>query len=368
MGFSPDTRVPSFTPAPESGFSRKRVTSDARVESRQNTVRMFTSNRALDVRTETDRRGGIATRQQLIAAGLSGYDITAAVRNGIVRRVRQARYATSRATEASLAAVRVGGMLAGLSAARSYGLWSGFDSRVHISVGRNASRLRTNIPPRFSNPAQPLTPDTANDQIVLHWLRDGSTPELGPECWRVPVERALRQVVRWSDEETAIACLDTARTLFGYETGDYSVLFSDAPARDRLVASRSRPGSESGPESLVRQRLDALGVPYRQQVTMSGIGRVDFGLIGTTIVIEVDSRQFHDHDVAFERDRWRDGELGARGYVDLRLSYARVTADWPWCERMILGALAQHHLGRRVLDSGSSRPGKAVFRKLPAII
>ncbi|MET0992032.1 MAG: type IV toxin-antitoxin system AbiEi family antitoxin domain-containing protein [Lacisediminihabitans sp.] len=328
---------------------------------------MFTPNRALDVRTEIDRRGGIATRQQLIAAGLSGYDVTAAVRNGIVRRVRQARYATSRATAAALVAVRVGGMLAGLSAARSHGLWSGFDDRVHISVGSNASRLRTNVSPRYSNPSQPLTPDTTTDEVVLHWLRGSTTPELGPECWRVPIDQALRQVVRWSDQETAIACLDTARTVFGYETGDYTILFGDAPARDRIVASQSRSGSESGPESLVRQRLDALGIPYRQQVAVAGIGRVDFGLIGTTIVIEVDSRQFHDHDVAFERDRWRDGELGARGYTDLRLTYKRVTRDWPWCERMILGALAQHHLGRRVPNSGPSSPAMGAFKTPPSI-
>jgi len=307
---------------------------------------MFTPDRVLNVRTEIDRRGGIATRQQLIAAGVSGYDVTAAVRNGSVRRVRQARYATKAATEPALVAVRVGGMLAGLSAARSYGLWSGFDHRVHISVGSHSSRLRTNISPRFSNPTKPLTPDTATDEIVLHWLRGGATPELGPECWRVTVERALRQVVRWSDEETAVACLDTAQTLFGYGTGDLSTMFRDAPARDRVMVSRSQSGSDSGPESLVRQRLDGLRIPYRQQVAMAGIGRVDFGLIGTTIVIEVDSREFHDHDRAFERDRWRDGELGARGYTDLRLSYMRVTTDWPWCERMILGALAQYELPR----------------------
>jgi len=327
---------------------------------------MSTPNRALQVRTEIDRRGGIATRQQLIAAGVSGYDVTAAVRNGMVRRIRQARYATTLATEPALVAVRVGGMLAGLSAARSYGLWSGFDHRVHISVGNNSSRLRTNIPPRFSSAAQPLSPDIASDEIVLHWLRGGATPE-GPECWRVPIERSLRQVVRWSDEETAIACLDTARTAFHYDSDDYAVLFGDAPARDRVVASRSRAGSESGPESLVRQRLDALGVAYRQQVAMAGIGRVDFGLVGTTIVIEVDSRRFHDHDVAFERDRWRDGELGARGYTDLRLSYQRVTLDWPWCERMILAAIAQHRLGRHLPYSGPSNPHKAVFRTPPDI-
>src|SRR5690554_6993379 len=103
----------------------------------------------VDPLTATNRLGGIATRQQLVAAGCSGYDLTRAVRRGVLRRLRQARYASSIALPDAMVAARVGGMLAGPSAARTFGLWAGFATRVHISVGQNSSRLRTNVPPSF---------------------------------------------------------------------------------------------------------------------------------------------------------------------------------------------------------------------------
>ncbi len=294
----------------------------------------------MDIPHTVDLLGGIATRQQLIAAGCSGYDITIAVRRGVITRIRQARYATSSASADAVAATRVGGMLAGPSAARSYGLWSGFDTRLHVSVGRNSSRLRTNVAPSFRRPSRPLTPDTSPRRIVVHWLAGGAVPELGPECWRVAPDTCLRQMVSWSDRETAVACLDTALTVFNLDRVRIQRMFMTASAAERVLASRCRRGSDSGTESLVRQRLTAMGIAHRQQVAIPGVGRVDFALRGTRIVIEVDSRAYHSDPVSFERDRWRDGELVARGFTVIRLSYERATSDWPWCRRVILAALA----------------------------
>src|SRR5690554_7481355 len=138
----------------------------------------------VDPLTATNRLGGIATRQQLVAAGCSGYDLTRAVRRGVLRRLRQARYASSIALPDAVVAVRVGGMLAGPSAAKTFGLWSGFDTRVHVSVGQNSSRLRTNVPPSFKTIV--ISVDLMRRRVCLHWLKGGATPELGPECWRVP--------------------------------------------------------------------------------------------------------------------------------------------------------------------------------------
>ena len=284
--------------------------------------------------------GCVATRQQLIAQGYSGYDLTCAVRLGLIRRVRQARYATPDAPFDAVAATRIGGMLAGPSAANSYGLWHGFDTRLHVSVGENSSRLRTNVAPSFRMPGQGLTPDTSKRAAVVHWLVDGAVPELGPECWRVPWPVCLRQVAEWCDRETAIACLDTALTEYRLSRTDLFGIFSGAPASGRLLAGECCPGSDSGPESLVRQRLTALGIRVRQQIQIHGVGRVDMGIVGTRIILEIDSGRYHDNDDAFERDRWRTAELVARGYVVIRLSYSRVTTDWAWCLRMIFGAMA----------------------------
>jgi very-short-patch-repair endonuclease len=295
--------------------------------------------RMTDLAHAIDALGGIATRQQLLAIGFAGTDLTRAVRSGRIRRVRQARYASPMAHPDRVAAARVGGMLAGPSAAGTYGLWDGTDPRLHISVGRNSARLRTNLPPSFRDRTT-LTPDSSARPIVLHWIEGGAVPERGPECWRASFGDSLRQTVAWCDTETAIACLDTALAVARCTRAQIAAIFATASASDRLTASRCRYGSDSGSESLVRQRLDALGIPYRQQVEIAFVGRVDFGLVGTRIVIEVDSWRHHGDREAFERDRRRDAELVARGFTVIRLTYQRVMTDWPWCERMILAALA----------------------------
>jgi very-short-patch-repair endonuclease len=297
----------------------------------------------MDAAAETRKLGHIARRDQLFALGVSGGDITTAVRLGDMRRIRRAHYATPAATPDAVHAIRVGGRLAGLSAARSYGLWSGFDSRLHIALPANASRLRTNLAPSLianhDSAARPaLTPDTAAREVVLHWLASRSTCV---ECWRSSVPETLAQVATWSDRETAIACLDTARSVLRLDDAAIFLALSSTPAEVRLLAGRSKPGSDSGLESLVRQRALAMGIEVAQQVKFAGVGFVDMQIPGTNILIEIDGREFHTDTVAFENDRRRRNELVRRGYVVLEFSYHQVIGDWAWCASVIGGALSQ---------------------------
>ncbi len=286
-----------------------------------------------------DSLGHVATRQQLIAADCSGFDLTIAVRRATIWRVRQARYVTPGASTDAVAATRVGGMLAGTSAAKSYGLWSGFDRRLHLSVGDNSSRLRTNFAPALDR--ERLTPDFSDRAIALHWLVNGAVPELGPECWRVPLSTSLRQVVAWSDLETSIACLDSARTQFDLSTTMLADIFSDAPASDRLRVGESKPGSDSGSESIVRQRLTAAGFVVVQQVQFPGM-RVDVQVAGTQVLIEVDSEEFHGASEAQQRDLRRDEALAEWGFVVVRLPFEQIFGDWQSCLQKIRLAIASH--------------------------
>ncbi|MEP6480565.1 MAG: DUF559 domain-containing protein [Rhodoglobus sp.] len=147
----------------------------------------------------------------------------------------------------------------------------------------------------------------------------------------------LRQMIAWSDIETAVACFDVARTRFRLR--DILASFDPRTEREREVLAYSRPGSDSGVESLVRQRLAQLGVEVSQQVRIASVGRVDMVVGGTTLIIEVDGEAFHSDSSAFENDRRRDAELVSLGYTVLRLTYNKVTSDWAWCERKILAAL-----------------------------
>jgi hypothetical protein len=192
-----------------------------------------------------DALGGVARRDQILSAGLSGTDITAAVRRGELRRVRRAHYASRRAQPDAVVAARVGGRLAGLSAARSYGLWGGFDERCHVVVATNASRLRLITTPDAT------TPDVGERDVVVHWQ------DVGPrrECWRVGLLDALRQVVAWADQETAMAVLDTALDLGVASKAQLSRAFADESTTSRIRAAAAAPGSGSGYESMVVRRL-----------------------------------------------------------------------------------------------------------------
>lgn len=282
--------------------------------------------------------GNIATRAQLVERGVFPTTITAAVRLGMLRRVRRAHYATPEASFEAIAATRVGGRLCGLSAARSYGFWAGVDRTIHVAVPRNAGRLRTNLRPSESDD---LTPDLFESPIELHWI---DTPR-HHECWRVRIEDCLRQVVAWSDAETAIACLDTALTSRAVTPFAIRRWFADEPPRSRVRASSARPGSQAGGESIVRQRLAPLGLVPQQQVSIAGVGRVD--MVIENLVIEIDGETYHSGPESFEEDRRRDAELLARGYLPLRFTYTQVLDNWDWCLARILDALEQARAMRR---------------------
>jgi very-short-patch-repair endonuclease len=289
----------------------------------------------MDGRPDINALGKIASKQQLVERGLSGFDLTTAVRKGEIRRIRRAHYATPGAAPDGVLAVRVGGRLAGPTAARSYGLWGGFDDRLHVVLSKNASRLRTNYAPSVSDT---LSPDSSSRELVLHWA---SRPLGHAECWRVSPAETLREMVEWSDRETAIACLDTARSILQFTDSSLRETLSSLATADRLIGVRSQPGSDAGTESVVRQRLLRVGVEVDQQVTITSVGRVDMVVRGTRIVIEVDGKSFHAKEDAFENDRRRDAILAALGYVVIRLSFAQVFGNWDWCERAILTALTQ---------------------------
>ena len=265
------------------------------------------------------RWGGAGTRPQIIAGGSTGRQIAAAVRGGEITRVRQSRYVLPTTRPEIVAAVRLGGRLAGPTSAHSYGLWAGFDRRIHVSVEPHATRLAH--PPRT---------------VVLHW--DALPLRIDAECWRVDLATTLRQVVAWCDRETALACLESA--LSQLSIAGLRALFEREPAAARLLAARARPGCGSGAESLVSQRLASRGIRVDRQVRIGGVGDVDMVVRGTRLVIEVDGRTYHQDPAAFENDRRRDAELLGRGYVVVRLSFEAVTTRWGWCESVVLGALA----------------------------
>ena len=275
-----------------------------------------------------DAFGGLARRDQILAAGLSGTDITAAVRRGEVRRIRRAHYATRLASPDAAAAVRIGGRLGGVSAARSYGLWAGFDPRLHVVVPVNASRLRTIVTP------EGVSPDVGERDAVVHWA--DVAPARG--CWRPPLLDTLRQVAAWADHETAMATLDTALDLRLVSAEQLVRAFAAEPSASRLRAASAMPGSGSGYESIIVRRLRRLGLRVVQQVVVPDVGRID-ALIEDRLFLEIDGDEFHGTATAYETDRRRDAALTARGLPFIRLTTRRIRDDWAGCLVDIFAAL-----------------------------
>ncbi|MFF2052807.1 DUF559 domain-containing protein [Leifsonia sp. NPDC058194] len=240
--------------------------------------------------------------KQLRMDGAADRSIRRALANGRLIRPRRGVYARPDLPPTAIAALRIGGRISCVTAARSYGLWGGVDGRLHVTLPSHAGR--------------------AGEADVRHW--DAIEPD--SELWRVSIADCLRSTVRCADEETAVAVLDTALSSGAVTPARLDRIFAAEPARCRAVAGAARPGSDSGVESILRQRLVARGHLVEQQIAVPGVGRVDFR-IGGVLHVEVDGYAYHSDRAAFERDRLRDTALELQGLRRLRFTARHVLDD-----------------------------------------
>jgi very-short-patch-repair endonuclease len=286
-----------------------------------------------------DTMGGVAARPDLLARGLSGRQLGHAVSTGAVVRPRQGWYALPSTPEPVMRAVRVGGRLCCVSAAKQRGLWVLDDSSLHVAVPHNAARLRTP-----TDETSRLNPGSTMSDVILHWH---SVWDRRPVTRAVvPLPECLGQVLACQPDEYALCVLDSA--LFQRRTTRQELvgLLPRLPRRCAGVVAQASPLAESGIETLTRVRLRLLGITPRLQVPIRGVGRVDM-LIGTGLVLELDGSEHHAGPDASEADRRRDAALNALGYRVLRFSYRQVIHDWAMVETTILRLIARGaHLER----------------------
>ena len=175
---------------------------------------------------------------------------------------------------------------------------------------------------------------------MVHWcdLEPAGRLSLG-------LEDALRQVVRCQPIEYVVAVVDSALSGQGRGAALLSrkrwvVIAEEFPELTQHLLEVD-PESGSGTESVFRIRLLVrCGLRPRTQVSVPGVGRVDF-VLGHRLVIEVDSERFHADPVQYRADRRRDALLSARGFRVLRFTYEQVLFDWPQVEASVLAAVAR---------------------------
>lgn len=282
----------------------------------------------MDLHHEIRARGGSAATHELYTAGATRAMLAHAVRTGRLVRARQGWYCLPDAPKAQTQALRVGGRLGCIAAAKAHGLDVRGTPPLHVCVGTNVSRLRSESDPRLR-----LRNDRASDAVV-HW----GAPSVGGNRLTESPLGCLVTMATCQSPERVVAAADSAIRAGIVTQRQWVAALRPLPLRLRLLLEEADGVAESITESVARFRLRRLGINLRQQVSVRGVGHVDF-VIGGSLVIEVDGRAFHID--RFEEDRQRDALLSIRGYRVLRFSYRQVFERWGEVKGAILAAIAR---------------------------
>lgn len=248
------------------------------------------------------------TRAELIEAGSCARDITAAVRSGSLRRLRRDRYALASIDDDVAEAVRIGGQLSCLSLLRSIGAFVLSNSHLHVHVEAGTSRIRA----------------PKNETTTLHW--NSSLDDVVIAQHAASLLDAVRQAICCQEPRAALATLDSVLHHGLLKKEHLEMVFRTLPKRYLVLLSLVDASAASGPETFMRLILRGLGLRYETQVHLPGVGYVDF-LVEGWLIIECDSKQWHEGWEKQIEDRHRDMAAAKLGYVTIRPLATEVLHD-----------------------------------------
>lgn len=301
------------------------------------------------------RSHGVVTLAQLEACGFSAYRRSRAVAGGELIRVRNGWFAAPDVPPELVRATRIGGRLTCASALAMRGLWTLPDSRLHVSLPRNACRLRS--------PDDRHRALVRNDPtLALHWRRY----DLDSDTALDSIESAIAHLIRCAGRDAAIVTIDSALNRRLLTQGELAKILAMLPGKYSRIGALVDARAESGLETLARLRLRRRGIRVSTQVQIAEVGRVDV-LVGDRIILELDGRAHHLGE-QFERDRGRDLRATRSGYLPLRVSYRQVLHEWGSIEATILDLVRHgehewrgmhHRLGLAASTENSGRTAGA---------
>ncbi len=263
-----------------------------------------------------DSLGGVVAIRELLGCGFERHVIERAAHRGDIVRVRPGVYATVGADASVVRAARVGGILAGASAAFARGWWSPPGHPLTVEVPRSAARLRDP-----DDCTQRL--DCSREDVRVLWT-GVSRPRFG----RVSAIDIVRQVLSLEQPAFATAVVDSALRLSAVSRIELEELAMTLSPSQRRVMALASGVPESGTESILAAHLAMAGIEVRAQarVPFTKNGRFDF-LIGDRLVIECDSETHHGGREQRLRDLRRDTRAVGWGFVVLRFDYQQVVFD-----------------------------------------
>lgn len=263
--------------------------------------------------------GGIAHGRTLQRYGSTRTRLATAARAGTLRRVRPGVYALPTTDSKVIAAAAHGGALTCADALRAHGVWvlPRVDEMVHVWMGGSGRR----------HPHSPC-------ECIPH--HSPGTAGLGP----APVAAALLHAHRCLDEEAFFAAYESAWNKHLLSAQDRRRIRRELPKSAHWLLDLARPDAESGLESILRLRLHLLGIRLDCQVTIDGVGRVDF-VVERRVIIEVDGLLNHDGPNMRHKDLMRDAAASRLGFETLRFDYAMIMHDWDAVARAVISAVAR---------------------------
>jgi very-short-patch-repair endonuclease len=245
---------------------------------------------------------GIMSRAELLASDLTDNDLRRMVRRGELTQVRRGWYAKPDADTTALSACRRGGSLSCVSALKKHGVWvpPGYDS-LHVRATKHAQCRRRDF---CVLPGRPLPIDTILDSVPV----------------------ALACAARCMTDEDWIACADSVMNSQGIKVAELRSQLPYVSAHiDRLLL-RCDHRSQSGTESLVRDRLYLRGFHVEVQPAIDDVGHVDLKL--GRLLLECDSKLHHTSLESYRKDRRRDRKSVAQNLISIRLTYDDVLYGW----------------------------------------
>ena len=275
---------------------------------------------------------GVASTSELRDRGVGRRQLADGIGVGAVTRVRRGWYAAPASDADVVAAVRVGGRVACVSAARRFGWATPERHGLHICVDQHASRLRP------ARPGAPRPTERGDDRTTLHWW----SPLPREQRSRLVTDRfeTVLQLARCLSPELAAAAYDSFLHLEPRFSSGLEGWLGALPAHIRTSLPSRDALCHSFLESIGRIRLAAAGITGERQVSIPGVGRVDLVIDGC-VVVEWDGATHFDAE-QYHADRRRDALLTSMGFRVLRFSYPLVMDEW----HLVLGAVRAALAGR----------------------
>lgn len=266
----------------------------------------------------------------LAERGLSRHAVAGLVDSGILIRLRNGRYVSADAPRGLIDAGRIGGRLDCVSLLAALGVFVRVAHPLHAQFEPSTTRL----PERHG--------------VVAHWRRSCAERS----ALAADLVEALAQACRCQSPRDAVATLDSAWHHGLIDESDIGEIFHRLPRRYRSLRRLLDRRSESGAETLMRLMLRALGAEVEVQVRIGGVGRVDLVVDGW-LIVECDSRAFHEGWEAQKRDRARDLAAAALGYTTVRPLAEDILYRMP-AVLELMKAVVAHGPRRRLQNSTNS--------------